>query len=660
MSTAFILREELRRCRETAGEDSLTLIEPLRRLARWHCDHRQPDRALPLIREMWTLHKQAFGSTDQRAINDLSWLASLLASSGKPDRAEALLVELVAQLRRDPSTPRHQRAAVWNQLVEVYYHQSKLTEAFQLGREVVALLSDLGQPRQVCDTSACQFQLNRARNNLGALHVSRGEYLDAQRAFAKNLKFARNQNPNDLVVIAQLLSNLAVVARLRGFMGKSERLTIMAIRTCQRSAGKAHPLVAQGLSNLAIYRLQGGRPTSALSLFRKALRIRRLLHPDGHHQVSRSIQQLAEAHLALRNYAAAERLLERVRKRLEQQTPVDEPQLAKTLCRLGYVYLQNNQLGSSQRVFQQACRSQETALGPAHLQLIPTLNGLGKVDAARGQIESAQAYYRRSLAIAEQNLGPDHPDVAPMLISLVDVCLARGQSVEAQPLIQRALAIRESRLGPQHPLIAETLVRFGQIALAQKQPARALQYAVRARQLLQHARECPPLDLADALAVEAEAEIRLDHPHVAEVLSREELQLREQVVGPRNVTLLPAIKRLAVIYMDQRLLEKAGPLLERGLAISEGSLRNRDERCIYFTEHLGQLFVAKQDFDEAGRWMERTVKMAQGRYGANANEVADTLLRFATSLRAAQRETEAEQLELRAIDVRNRGCHVLL
>ena len=100
--------------------------------------------------------------------------------------------------------------------------------------------------------------------------------------------------------------------------------------------------------------------------------------------------------------------------------------------------------------------------------------------------------------------------------------------------------------------------------------------------------------------------------------------------------------------------------MQRGLTIAESSIRNRDERCIYFSETMGQLLLAKEEFEQARRWMERTVKMVQGRYGANANEVADTLMRFACSLRTARRESDAVRLEHRAIDVRNRGCHILL
>ncbi|MBC8114823.1 MAG: hypothetical protein H7062_10625 [Candidatus Saccharimonas sp.] len=58
--------------------------------------------------------------------------------------------------------------------------------------------------------------------------------------------------------------------------------------------------------------------------------------------------------------------------------------------------------------------------------------------------------------------------------------------------------------------------------------------------------------------------------------------------------------------------------------------------------------------------MERTVKMCQRCYGNEADQVADTLLGFSGLLRAAQLESKADEFERRAIDIRNRNCHVLL
>jgi tetratricopeptide (TPR) repeat protein len=656
MMTEQNLLAELCRIRERAQASDPRLIDPLRRLAAWYCEQRQPHRARPLVHELWTLHRLKSGETDPLTVNTASWLASILVSGGKPDRAEALLEQLVIRLRQDQALELGQRAAIWNQLVEIYYQRSKLTESLETCREVLALLGKRSTRRD----PGCVSQWNRARNNLGALHVARGEYPEAQRVFVRNLRDARRRLPTgDLSLVAQL-SNLATVMRLRGQIFRSERLTVSAIRQCQRATGWYHPLVAQGMSNLGAYRLQGGRPGSARSLFRKALKIRRRLHPAGHPQISRTLRQLAEAYLALGKHSAAERLLERTRIRLEQQAPLDEQQLAQTLCSLGFVYLGAGRLANCERTLDRALQLQERILGPENSQLIQTLNGLGCLNTARANHEAADAFHDRALKLAEQHLGSNHPELAKTLIWLGEVALARGEVKQAQIVVDRALSIRELSLGAEHPLVAEVLVRCGHVALALEQPARALSIGARAKAIYAKSPECLPLALADVLAVAAEASRRLRRYRGAEKLSLEELKLREQVVGAEHVTLLPAIKRLAWSYLERDMLPEADPTLRRGLAISEKTLGSLHEEGIHFTESLGRMSLARQDFAEAGRWMDRTIRMCQRQYGDDAEEVANTLLKFAGCLRTARRETDADAYERRAIDLRNRNCHVLL
>ena len=651
--------DELEKCRTRVPAEDPQLIEPLRRLAAHYCEQRQPNRARTLIHEIWSLQRRNCGEAHGATVQTLSWLAATLCAAGKSDRAEAVLKGFVAEFAGNPDVPPQHLAQIWNQLVELLYQQSRMTEAID-GCQQVLLLIRNASARKIGDANAVRTQRNRARNNLGALSVARGDYRQAQNCFVRNLRDARRRLPaGDPAYIAQL-SNLAALLRLRGQIAKSERLTIRAIRQCQRAHGWYHPLVAQGMSNLGAYRLQGGRPTSAAGLFRKALKIRLRLLPPGHIQVSRSRRQLAEAQLALGRLLAAERLLETTRSALEQQKPVDQLQLAQTLCSLGFVYLGLGRLANCERTLEQALNIQERLLGPQNSQLIQTLNGLGCLNAARAQHQSARLFHRRALNLAENYLGGNHPELAKTLIWLGEVELASGAVAESQQHLDRALALRESGHGPNHPLVGEVLIRCGQIALAQGQPARALSIGARARSIFNQAPERLPLAMADVLAVAGEASRRLHRYRGAESIISEELKLREQVVGLEHVSLLPAIKRIASVYLERDMIGEAEQALRRGMAIAEKTLGIMHEGGIPFAEQLGQVLIIRRDFDEANRWMDRTIKLCQRCYGDQAEQVAETLLKFSGCLRQARRESDADSFERRAIDLRNRNCHVLL
>ena len=240
------------------------------------------------------------------------------------------------------------------------------------------------------------------------------------------------------------------------------------------------------------------------------------------------------------------------------------------------------------------------------------------------------------------------------------MALARHDLVEARRVLDRALALREQSLGSEHPLVAEVLARCGQLDLAEGRPARALSIGAKAASIYNLSKECPPLAMAEVLAVAAESSRRLQRMAQAESLTIQELALREQVVGAEHVSLLPAIKRLAQSYLARGRHAEGEQALRLGLAVSEKALGLSHATGIKFAESLARLCLVKRRFDETDQWMERTVKMCQRCYGNEGDQVADTLLVFSGLLRSAQQETKADEFERRAIDIRNRNCHVLL
>ena len=276
MATEQGLLEELAAARNRSVASEPEQLAAIQRLARWYCAHRQPGRARPYVRELWSLSQKRLGAIHELTVQHLSWLASILVSLGKTERAEQLLIGLAAQCRDVPPTAVGDVAAALNQLVELHHRRGRLDVALTTCQRVIALLSQVDEQSQAAahailasETSSTEVaasrtalevsQLVRARNNLAALHVARGEYDQARRAFIRNLRLARRRlSPGDPTLGVQLM-NLAAVLRLDGRLRQSERLTIRAVRQTHSHVGWYHPLVAQGLSNLGAYRLQAGR-----------------------------------------------------------------------------------------------------------------------------------------------------------------------------------------------------------------------------------------------------------------------------------------------------------------------------------------------------------------------------------------------------------------
>ena len=319
MATEQRLLDELAAARNRSVANEPEQRAAIQCLARWYCAHRQPGRARPYVHELWMLSQKQLGATHELTVQHLSWLASILVSLGKVERAEQLLIGLAAQCHDVPAAAVGEVASALNQLVELHHRRGRMDVALTTCQRVIALLAHVEQrgpaatrdvlatvstpTRSVSEvspeTSAASriaaelSQLVRARNNLAALHVARGEFDLARRAFLRNLRLARKRlSPGDPALGVQLM-NLAAVLRLGGRLKQSERLTIRAVRQTRPHVGWYHPLVAQGLSNLGAYRLQAGRFESAESLLRKATTIRRRLHPVGHVLIAKTQRQLA-------------------------------------------------------------------------------------------------------------------------------------------------------------------------------------------------------------------------------------------------------------------------------------------------------------------------------------------------------------------------------
>lgn len=635
--------------------DSLARCEPLQQLAVHYCNQRRLKRACPLVLELVELQRKGLGDCHPVTITNLKWLASVLISAGDLDRAQSLLEEFIGRITDKTNLPIEQRATLLNQLVELLYQRSRLGDASRRCQQALQLLAQ-------ADTSgeaACR-QLHRARNNMGALQVAQGEYRAAQRYFIQNLRDAERTLPIGHPLRTTQMANLASLLRLRGRLKQSEQLTIRSIRECQQAHGWFHPLVAQGLSNLGTYRLNTGRPKSAELLFRKALRIHRKLYPAGHIQICRTQRQLADAQRANGRLTVAERVLETTRSTLERKHSSEKLTLAQTLCSIGSVYIAAGRFANAERVLNQAKEIQELALGPKNSQLIQTLNELGRLNSIRGNPATALDCFRRALEIGEARLGIEHSDLATTLIAITDVQLDLGNIEEARQACERALSLRETRLRFRPLLVAEVLIRRCRLALADNQPSHALSIGAKAKRLCSQAKECPPAIMADVLAVAADASRQLNRYRGAEELTLQELSIREQAVGRDHGSLLPTLKRLARIYSERDLFADAQTLLQRALTIAEKTLGALHSTSIDLTEELGRISLNLRNFEEATQWMDRTIKSCQRCYGEDAEEVTRTLLAFSDCLRLADRITDADDYERRAIDLRNRNCHVLL
>ena len=145
MATEQRLLDELAAARNRSVANEPEQRAAIQRLARWYCAHRQPGRARPYVHELWTLSQKQLGATHELTVQHLSWLASILVSLGKVERAEQLLIGLAAQCHDVPATAVGEVASALNQLVELHHGRSRMDVALTTCQRVIALLAHVEQ-----------------------------------------------------------------------------------------------------------------------------------------------------------------------------------------------------------------------------------------------------------------------------------------------------------------------------------------------------------------------------------------------------------------------------------------------------------------------------------------------------------------------------------
>jgi tetratricopeptide (TPR) repeat protein len=150
-----------------------------------------------------------------------------------------------------------------------------------------------------------------------------------------------------------------------------------------------------------------------------------------------------------------------------------------------------------------------------------------------GKISEAIPLAQQVLAIREKQLGPDHPDIEKAIHDLAEAYQDQGRFMDAEPLYQRALAMRENALGPYHPDVAESLAKLGRLYYLRDRNADAESVLGRAQAIFEQAQvHFQPEQLAFVLKNLAAVYIKQRRVGDAEPLLRRALAIREKEFGP--------------------------------------------------------------------------------------------------------------------------------
>ena len=126
---------------------------------------------------------------------------------------------------------------------------------------------------------------------------------------------------------------------------------------------------------------------------------------------------------------------------------------------------------------------------------------------------------------------------------------------------------------------------------------------------------------------------------------------KAEAFGDRDPRLGSTLKNLAELYRSQGKYDKAEPLYQRLLIISEKMLGPEHLHLATILDTLAIVYQKQEKHEEAGLLYQRQVILLQKALGENCVEAALTLEKHAVMLREIDRHQEADELALRANEI---------
>lgn len=295
---------------------------------------------------------------------------------------------------------------------------------------------------------------------LGWTYTSLGRYDEARPLLENVLEIRRRVLGKDHLLVAESLSNLALLDQLMGDLARAEARLRESLQIHSQSSEPDAGELSKAISNLAIVLHDQGRYGEAEAFLRRVLDMRGLLGDD-HPDVVRARSNLASALVKQGAYAEAEPLYRRnLEVRLRQHGP-DHADVAASRNQLATALYYQGKLDAAEAEAREALRIRRAVYGPRHQKVAGVLNNLGTICQAGGALDGAETAYREALAIFREKLGDDHKNVALTRKNLAAVLSARGDPEAAAVLAKQALTTLREAMAPGSWRIADAESVYG-------------------------------------------------------------------------------------------------------------------------------------------------------------------------------------------------------
>ena len=175
----------------------------------------------------------------------------------------------------------------------------------------------------------------------------------------------------------------------------------------------------------------------------------------------------------------------------------------------------------------------------------------------------------------------------------------QGKTGDAEQMFIRALKGYENTLGTRHRSTLDTVKSLGNLYSTQGKLDKAERMYKRGHEGSEEA-----IHACNNLGTLYQNQGKLDE---AEMMFKRVLESNEEALGPRHISILPAINNLGSLYFAQGKFDEAEKLYKRALEGNEEALGPTHTRTLGILNNLGNLYEAQDKLDEAEKMFRRAL-----------------------------------------------------
>ncbi len=340
------------------------------------------DKAEALYQETLTLADKLYGEESSEKVDVLQLLSWVTFDSARSDSLYELQLRLAGKLEKEPGpiTARSLSRYGW-----WLADNGKPEEGERVLDRSISILRDAG-PEETESLIGALVLGTEVKSGLD--HLAEADTL-AREAYRLRRETRGDNHPSTAIVLTQL----GVVAEMRGDLERAERLKRKAVQIFKKSLGDHHDYTLAAQNNLTVLLDRTGRYQEAEELARNTLELR------------------------------------------EQYFGKDDPETIRTLQNLATCVMRQGRLDEAAPLFHEAYTRFKKSLSDGNPQIVFPLLSLTDLNIQRGNFREAESNAREARDYFARVLPASHPLNAVATSRLGETLLRQGRFEEAKPLL---------------------------------------------------------------------------------------------------------------------------------------------------------------------------------------------------------------------------------